>query len=172
MTPKTIIFFALLALAGAAFATDSKIAPPWTHDAGAEASARASSAATGGDAQATGGNVGAIDSSSQSFALWGSVTQVQAADCFVPAKRFGRSQSYLWGVFSHSGILERDEACWAEYTAQREHARAVELAQLELERERIALERDRLAARREAERREQLLACEVDEPAPPVCETK
>ena len=60
---------------------------------------------------ASGGSVSNVSSESRVFALSGNITQVQVSDCFVPARRFGRSQNYLWGLFSISALSTLDKDC-------------------------------------------------------------
>jgi len=48
-----------------------------------------------------------------------------------------------------SGVLVRDEDCWAEYVQQQAHSREVEDGRLKLEQDRLALERERFELERQ-----------------------
>lgn len=107
---------AILAVALPAWANGPKTTPQ------AEANAEAYASADGGSVGPV--STGTLSNSVRAFSLSGPVTQVQAADCWVPGKGRKRSWSILWGLVSVSGTLERDEDCWAEYVRQQAFARS------------------------------------------------
>ena len=63
---------------------------------------------------------------------------------FLPGKGLKRGHSQLFGASAWSAVCVRDDEWWAELVKQAEHQRAMDLAKVELEKEKIKLETLRL----------------------------
>lgn len=126
-----------------------KITPPHqtqaqtTHAGDSQATAQAVSDVGGVSA------VGSVDNSTRFLALSGvtdpgSPSIGPGCPLWVP----GDGKERNWNVLgvAVSAVLEKDDACWTEFIADKNHDRTIEFAYLELERERVQLERERIAA--------------------------
>ena len=94
----------------------SSLATEWTHQeqiSNENWQRQAQNQQSSSQSVSQGGNVGDISSETRMFAFSGNITQVQVSDCYIPARRFGRSQNYLWGLFSVSALVKLDPECVA-----------------------------------------------------------
>jgi hypothetical protein len=131
-----VAIVALTLSCGAVFATDR---PPQSI---AEATSTNYNNSGGGQASS---NLYSTDNSTAIGLGMAAAESVRIApQCWRPARGFFKRPIGVLFV-TVGGTVERDEECWAEYVKQAEHQRAMDLAKLELERERIKLESLRLS---------------------------